>query len=315
MTLYSYEMDRTKQGFRHEAALYSGVDGLVDTVLPFVREGVALGEPVLVALVDDKARAVEEALGEDASRVDFVDMAELGRNPACIIPEWRRFVDDLGGDQPVRGVGEPAWPGRRPVELEEARLHEALLNVAFDDGPAWRLMCPYDVESLPAAVVEGALCTHPVAGTPPGSNMVYAGREGALAGFTAPLAAPPETADEIPFGPEDLAVLRGVVRRLSDRAGLAEGARDDLVLAAHELATNSITHGGGRGSLHAWSEPGAFVVEIRDDGVILDPLVGRELALEASECGRGVWIANQICDLVQVRSAADGTVVRLFTWL
>ena len=29
------------------------------------------------------------------------------------------------------------------------------------------------------------------------------------------------------------------------------------------------------------------------------------------EGGRGVWIANQLCDLVQVRSGEDGSVVRL----
>ena len=27
--------------------------------------------------------------------------------------------------------------------------------------------------------------------------------------------------------------------------------------------------------------------------------------------GRGVWLANQLCDLVQIRSGAAGTVVRL----
>jgi hypothetical protein len=27
--------------------------------------------------------------------------------------------------------------------------------------------------------------------------------------------------------------------------------------------------------------------------------------------GRGLWIANQLCDLVQIRSSAAGTVVRM----
>jgi anti-sigma regulatory factor (Ser/Thr protein kinase) len=27
--------------------------------------------------------------------------------------------------------------------------------------------------------------------------------------------------------------------------------------------------------------------------------------------GRGLWLANQLCDLVQIRSGARGTVVRL----
>ena len=43
-------------------------------------------------------------------------------------------------------------------------------------------------------------------------------------------------------------------------------------------------------------------------------MVGRELVELVSENGRGVWMANQLCDLVQVRSGARGTVVRLHAW-
>jgi anti-sigma regulatory factor (Ser/Thr protein kinase) len=88
-------------------------------------------------------------------------------------------------------------------------------------------------------------------------------------------------------------------------------AAEDLVLAAHELATNSIRHGGGSGLLRTWRDGESLVVEINDSGTIGDPLVGRELGSEFSEGGRGVWMANQLCELVQVRSSAAGTVVRL----
>jgi anti-sigma regulatory factor (Ser/Thr protein kinase) len=308
------ESQRTHR-FQHEAMFYRGVDGLVAAVLPFIREGIALGEPVLVALLPDRLAAVEAALGADATRVDLVDMAELGRNPACIIPKWRRFLDDTGADGPVRGVGEPVWSGRRDVEIEEARLHEALLNVAFDGGPAWRLICPYDVESLPAEVIDDALRSHPVAEPPGTSHIQYAGHAHALAAFEAPLRPPPANADVMMFGHDDLTGLRSSVSRLADQAGVGHAAADDLVLAAHELATNSVVHGGGGGAMVAWDEPDAFVVEIRDSGVIDDPLVGRDLLQELSENGRGVWMANQLCNLVQVRSSADGTVVRLYSWL
>jgi anti-sigma regulatory factor (Ser/Thr protein kinase) len=67
--------------------------------------------------------------------------------------------------------------------------------------------------------------------------------------------------------------------------------------------------------LSFWREPDALVVEIRDRGRIDDALVGRgPLDLDA-ESGRGIWIANQLCDLVQVRSGPDGTQVRLWTWV
>ena len=315
MAFATHVNDRATDRFHHEAVLYRGLDDLVGTAVPFVREGLDLGEPVMVALPPDRVRAVAEVLGPDADDVLFVNMLEIGGNPARIIPEWRSFVDQAHG-RPVRGIGEPVWAGRRDVEIDECVLHESLLNVAFDDGPAWKLMCPYDVDALPAHAVDEALRTHPVVGGGTGSRGIdYLGREHAVTAFTGRLPAPPADADTLPFGYGDLAGVRDVVRRLSRQAGVAAGVTEDVALAAHELATNSIKHGGGRGVLTAWRQPGAFVVEVRDSGTIDDPLVGRELTGPYSEDGRGVWMANQLCDLVQVRSTATGTVVRFFAWL
>jgi hypothetical protein len=98
--------------------------------------------------------------------VDFLDMAEIGANPSRIIAVWAAAVDEhVGSGRGLRGVGEPAWHGRRAVELVECQLHELLLNEAFDTGPAWRLTCPYDEELLPRAVCRGALRAHPVRAT------------------------------------------------------------------------------------------------------------------------------------------------------
>ena len=66
--------------------------------------------------------------------------------------------------------------------------------------------------------------------------------------------------------------------------------------------------------LRAWAMPDSLVLEVTDNGVIDDPLVGREPALDVSESGRGIWMANHLCDLVQVRSSEAGTTVRLHTW-
>jgi hypothetical protein len=51
--------------------------------------------------------------------------------------------------------------------------------------------------------------------------------------------------------------------------------------------------------------------EVRDSGFIAEPLVGRFRPSAAVEGGHGVWLANQLCDLVQVRSSRAGTTVRL----
>ena len=299
--------------FVHELASYRGPDDLQRVVVPFVREGVTRGEPVMVAMTAEKLALVAGALGPDSARVELVDMAELGANPACIIPAWHRFLQDNAGAGPVRGVGEPIWRGRRDVELDEAELHEALLNVAFDGGRPWRLLCPYDVGALPAAVLDRALRSHPVAADRDRGE--YGGHAHARRVFGRPLPTPPGDATDLDFRRDDLAGLRGALRHVARTAGLRREAAEDVVFAAHELATNSVIHGGGEGRLSMWGADDAFVAEVRDAGRIADPLVGRGLLDVDAENGRGIWLANQLCDLVQVRSGDTGTQVRLWSWL
>jgi len=308
----STSVAEVEHGFLHAAAFYDNLDSWVDLVVPFVRDGVRAGEPVLVAELPAQLAALEQALGDEADAVALVDMIDVGKNPACIIPVWREFVDRHPG-QPVRGVGEPAWSGRREVEFEECRLHEALLNVAFDGAGTFRLLCPYDVSRLTSDVVAGAMRTHPDLGAHP-RHATYDAHDHAHDVFARPLSAAPDTAQVIRFGANDLSLLRTGVRFISEGARLPSEVTEDLVLAVHELACNSIEHAGGQGVLRAWAMPDSLVLEVTDTGVIDDPLVGREPALDVSESGRGIWMANHLCDLVQVRSSEAGTTVRLHTW-
>jgi len=148
--------------FRHEALLYAGQREFLAGTVAFIEEGLVAGEPVLVVVDAPKIAALRDTLGGEADRVQFADMADVGRNPARIIPRWRLFVDQhLRADRPVRGIGEPIWAGRRTDELIECQAHETLLNVAFADSAGWTLLCPYDVEALKPAVVREARRSHP----------------------------------------------------------------------------------------------------------------------------------------------------------
>jgi len=53
------------------------------------------------------------------------------------------------------------------------------------------------------------------------------------------------------------------------------------------------------------------VCEVNDDGYLQDPLVGRRRPTPDAMGGRGLWLANQLCDLVQVRNGVEGCVVRV----
>jgi anti-sigma regulatory factor (Ser/Thr protein kinase) len=256
--------------------------------------------------------SLKEALGEDARTVQFTEMRRLGRNPACIIPAWRQFVIDNAGDAvPMRGVGEPIWPGRSADELDECHRHESLLNVAFDDGPAWTLVCPYDTAALPAEVVARARCTHPLVGEGGRSHGSDAYADPYAAPLGGELPPPANPVEELPFTLADLRNVRALVAAWARTAGLGEARAADAVLAVSELAANSVRHGGGRGMVRSWREPGHFVCEVRDSGWIRDPLSGRGVPLEEATSGRGLWLVNQLCDLVQLRSSESGSVARL----
>lgn len=297
--------------FRHEALLYSGADELVAQLLPFVRDGLDARDDVMVALEASKLDRLRTALGEDAARVRFADMHALGANPARILPAWQDFVDaGARGGRRMRGVGEPVWPGRTAVELQECHCHESLLNVAFEEREDFWLVCPYDTAALAPGALATAAATHPF--------MVEHGALRSSATFTledtlaAPLDdAPPEGA-VLEFDRADLAAVRAFAHDQAVTAGLSLDRVDGLLLAVNEVATNAVLHGDGCGELRIWRDGDALVCECRDSGRIEDPLVGRRRPVGAQVGGFGLWIVNQLCELVQVRSTPAGSVVRMF---
>ena len=259
---------------------------------------------------------LRDALGTDAAAVELLDMAEIGANPARIIAVWAAVLEKhTGAGRRLRGIGEPAFPGRRTAELVECRLHELLLNAAFDDGPGWRLLCPYDQEHLPRAVTQAALHTHPVRSTSSTRLPSDAYRRGThVAAFAEDLPAPGDAVLRGVYGPRDIPATRRTVGQWARSCGLTGERVEALELAASELATNSVRHGGGTGTVAMWLDGTAAIVQFTDSGTITDPLTGRFSPSLEQEGGRGVYLVNQLCDLVQIRSSDRGTTVRVTTW-
>ena len=101
------------------------------------------------------------------------------------------------------------------------------------------------------------------------------------------------------FGNGNVRDVRQQVTRSAVEAGLGPVRTDDLTLAVWSLAVNSVQHGGGEGVLRIWQEHDALVCEVRDSGCIDDPLAGRRIPVVATSGQRGIWLVNQLCDLVQ----------------
>ena len=295
---------------RHGALLYAGERDYLDGVLPFVRSGLDTGEPVFVAVPAPRMQLLRAELDGRSDAVRFADMHGLGRNPGRIIPAIAAFLAEHEG-LPTRFVGEPIWGGRTAAEIDEATRHEALLNLAFGQADV-HILCPYDTTALHAAVIERAEHTHPDIGD--------RDRRWRSAHYTDPvefcaaddwtLPPPPADAviDERPV--QQLAWLREHVRTKAEAAGLDAHRVDDVLIAVNELCTNTIRHGGA-GLLRSWLEPRALICEVRDRGRITDPLAGRRRASLDATHGRGLYLVNQLADLVQLRSSETGSTVRL----
>jgi anti-sigma regulatory factor (Ser/Thr protein kinase) len=299
-------------GPRHEAFVHRGDAEFAAGAGEFIRGGLERDEPVLVMVGARRIELLRDVLQADAGRVRFADMSRVGANPAHIIPAWLEFIGEhAASGRQLRGIGEPIWPGRRDAELAECEVHEMLLNVALEGVPMW-LLCPYDADGLDGAVVEHARRTHPVV-----SDVAGAWRspdyDPAAVGscFEQPLPEPPPHAERLSFDAATLHALRHLVARTAARAGLGAQRIDDLVLAVNEVATNSVAHGGGGGVLLAWSGDDRVLCEVRDGGRFDQPLAGRRRPNLSTRRGHGLWLANQLCDLVQVRTTTAGTAVRL----
>jgi anti-sigma regulatory factor (Ser/Thr protein kinase) len=305
---------RSGNDFRHEALLYSGEAGFIAGVTPFVREGLQNDEPVLVVLDPVKIELLRDALGRDSQRVQFADMREVGRNPALIIPTWHRFVDEHAPEgRRLRGVGEPIWRGRSPAELVECQRHEALLNVAFARLWPWWLLCPYDMDTLDESVLDEARRTHPhvISEGRPGASTLHDPSEMPARHLDHALPAPVHEHVRLHVRDNRLAPLRASMRAACHELGLSGESTHDLIAAVNEIATNAVRHGSGEATVRLWRDADVVLCEVQNVGRLDDPLAGRREPETDRADGRGLWMANQLCDLVQVRSSGGQVLIRL----
>jgi anti-sigma regulatory factor (Ser/Thr protein kinase) len=294
----------------HTAVFYRGTDEYLDAVLGFVAGGLAHADPVFVAVPGPKVGLLREHLGGQAGRVSFADMTELGANPAWIIPRVAAFADAHRG-RAIRYVGEPAWATRTAAELCESTRHEALINLAFASTAA-SILCPYDCARLAPAVIDGAERTHPVLMTGGRSRPSRSYRGAGLfpAGCDQPLPSPPARAAALAYR-DDLAHVRAFAAAQAHRAGLPAGRARDLVIAVSELAANTWRHTDAGGTVHIWAADGEVLCQVHDGGHVSDPLAGRRRPAPDADGGHGLWVVNQLCDLVELRTGGTGTTIRL----
>ncbi|MEU9255418.1 sensor histidine kinase [Streptomyces sp. NPDC048270] len=307
--------DRQSAGFRHEMFPYRGEEQFLTGTLGFIREALEADEAVVVAVPAEKTSLLQHELGGEGA-VTFVDMTTAGSNPGRHIAAWATWMGEHGeGGRRVRGVGETAWHTvRSAAHLSELRNHEWLLNRAFADSPAWSMLCPYDATDEDQGALESLSRCHPLIRQ---EGYTSSRNDGYLSGELYPFEALPGPCDgyqEVSYTTGDLAVVRSKVAQCATDAGVPREALSKLAVAVTEIATNSIRHGGGGGTLRTWTQESVFICEFRDTGYMADVMLGRIRPTAEQIGGRGLWLAHQLCDLVEIRSSHDqGTTVRLHT--
>jgi anti-sigma regulatory factor (Ser/Thr protein kinase) len=296
--------------FVHEALYYANVAEFLAGTVSFIRAGLDRAEPVLVAVPESRLSLIRAELSF-SSAVTFVNMAVDGRNPNRILPWIFGAFADRHRHR-VSIVAETCYPERRPEEVPLCVQHEALVNVAFAERDA-ALLCPYDISQLPH-VVPYVERTHPqvlvAEARRPSSS--YTDPSTVVALLNQPLPDRRRVDEAVTYQLDGVPdVVRKVVAHAT-AAGLADERVTDFSLAVREIGTNAIAHSGGHAAtIRLWADPDRVVCEIKGAGVMSDMMAGRIFPAPESPRGRGLLIANRLCDLVQIHSAPAGTTIRL----
>jgi anti-sigma regulatory factor (Ser/Thr protein kinase) len=312
----------TNQRLEHDLFPFGTDTELVEGIVPFLRGGLAVGQPTIMVATPPDAALVREGLGPDANRVWVIDSDAWYVRPAAAIADYDSVLRELtdGGASRVRVAGQ--LPRRlTPGERLSWTRYESVINRAFEDRPA-SVVCMYDTRVEPQrAMLDDALRTHPTV-LEGGARRVsprFLAPEALLSELPEPTSPPkgePAVRLRIDRDPNG---WRGPVEAAGARGGLSRERVDEFLVAISEVVANAVQHGAPPVELAAWVAPGEIICEVVDrGGGAIDPLAGylppgsdATRRGEGLPRGMGLWIARQLSDTLAVRPGRDGTTVRL----
>ena len=295
---------------RHDAFVYDSDEDYVARSAGFLREGLNAGECCVVAHNRAGLAMMRDALGTDADRMVFVDLSWTYTRPARAVAAYHgTFVRLLRRAPSVRAVAEFQF-GPTFDDWDEWQSYEAITNLAYDHLPVW-VVCTYPANGVPDAVLDGVLRTH---------NEVLTDRWARNDRFEDPK----DVVRKLTPEPEPLPGLRSwyvgqdMGRNRERLAGdlAAEGVIDakalEMLVAATEVGTNAVRHGGGIEEVRVGRVDGRFVCEVIDRGGGFDDPVAGYLAPRPGS-GTGLWVARQLTWRVESFHSPRGFTVRM--WL
>ncbi|GIJ23685.1 ATP-binding protein [Micromonospora lutea] len=109
-----------------------------------------------------------------------------------------------------------------------------------------------------------------------------------------------------PFTAQTVTALRHLLSARVATAGLTGDVAEDLVLAVHELVTNAVLHGGGRGRLDLFRRADLLVCEVTDHGQESGGDLPVHLPATNTPGGRGLWLAHHLTGALTLTRRPDG---------
>jgi anti-sigma regulatory factor (Ser/Thr protein kinase) len=305
-----------RAGYFHEAVYYGTDEELLAVVLPFLRDGVAAGEPTIVALCEPNASLVREALG-DGTPVVFHSGGDIYARPAGAIRAYRDLFAShtAAGAEQIRVFGALP-PAALGVTWDWWARYESAINDAYHEFPLWS-MCAYDTRVTPPDVLADVARTHPNVAVPGDRHLASPDYVMPDLFLSRDRPVPPDplqlTPPAVALADPTPGAARAALARVSHGV-LTVDALADLRIAVTEIVTNAMSHGVPPVQVRIWAGPDRVVVTVTDGGKgPADPFAGLRAAAHAPVGGLGLWLTHQLCDHVAMRNTADGFTVRMIS--
>jgi anti-sigma regulatory factor (Ser/Thr protein kinase) len=307
-----------RAGLGHAAAVVASDAEVLATALPFVEAGLRAGDLVVLTCPDTSTALICDALGEQATLVESEPrMSLLGSRAPDALDMCRRFLQRASstGSGRLRVVTDIDF-GTEPADWREGQRFESVFNRLMGEAPV-AAVCLYDERRLPPQVVASAAATHPqtVRGAQWSANRAFQDPRAYVPAL--PLPRHPVEDGAPVFVVENAPALAGLrhqigavlAARVPDRE-----QREDLHLAAAEIAANAFRHGSRPVSARVWIDGEQIVCAITDSGTsYADPFSGFLPAhgFDLSHGGMGLWLARKLWDHVDLLPGPEGLTVRL----
>ena len=304
---------RGQVGHFHEAGFYGSDGEFAALIVPFVEEGVAAGEPVIIGY-DDRKTALLRSWLADPSAVEFIGDQGLYATPARAIAAYRRLFEfhvAMGAGQ-IRIAGDVPHPGNGR-RFDGWDRYECAVNIVWQEFPVWGL-CLYDTTTAPSAVLDIVERTHPRLVSPSGQH--WASERYQEVPVFEGLPPPPDPLE----ASTPMVELTGLPAA-NTRHALAQIGRGrvnnatltDLIIGASEAVSNALHHGQPPVTVRIWATPDRIVVSVHDLGPgPADPVAGLVPAPHSSSNqGLGLWVMHQLDLDTALIHTGDGFTVRL----